>query len=243
ALACAAFTALTGCGSGVAPPSPAFSGGFERGMLGFNLAGVGEVDPAIVEVPRGSHRHAAKFTLRGHQGRSELIVGGDGGEDNGGTKEFGEGAEGWLGFSVDILRMDYGPPRFFNLIMQFKGEGEGSPNFAMQLADRGGERGIWTSGNAMGHSRFLAPISSRRWHRVELNFRASNHRAGFYRLFLDGRLIDQRHGVSMIPPGRQRAYIKLGLYRDGLDLDRISSTLVDSVRIGRLRRDVAVTGR
>jgi hypothetical protein len=243
ALACGAFATLTGCSDGVVPPSPSFRSGFERGFDGFNLAGVGEVDPKVVEVPRGTHQHAAKFELRGHQGRSELIVGGDGGEDNGATIEFGEGDERWLGFSFDVLRMDWGPPRFFNLIMQFKGEGEGSPNFAIQLARRGGDRGIWTSGNAMGHSRFLAPVSARRWHRVELNFRASDHGAGFYRLFLDGRLIDRRHGVSMIPPGRQRAYIKLGLYRDGLDLDRPSATLVDSVRIGHLRTDVLDSGR
>jgi hypothetical protein len=241
-LACAAFTDLAGCSDGIVPPSPSFRGGFERGFEGFNLAGVGEVDPKVTEVPRGAHRHAAKFELRGHEGRSELIVGGNGGEDNGGTIEFGDGDEGWLGFSFDILRMDYGPPRFFNLIMQFKGEGEGSPNFAIQLADRGGDRGIWTSGNAMGRSRFLAPVAARRWHRVELNFRASNHGAGFYRLFLDGRLIDQRNGVSMIPRNRQRAYIKLGLYRDGLDLDRPSVTLVDSVSIGHRRADVVASG-
>lgn len=231
-------SSIGGSSEGASPPGRTFQSGFEQGFNGFNLAGVGEVAPTVVEVPPGSGRHAAKFTLRGHQGRSELIVGGDGSEDNGGTIEFGEGAEGWLGFSVDILRMDYGPPRFFNLIMQFKGEGEGSPNFAIQLGQRGRERGIWTSGNAMGRSRFLSPIQMRKWHRIELNFRASSHGAGFFRLFLDGRLIDQRTGVNMIPPGRSNAYIKLGLYRDGTDLDHVSTTLVDSVSLGKRRAAV-----
>jgi hypothetical protein len=240
----AAISALSGStGQGAPPPSGNFQAGFEQGLQGFNLAGVGEVDPRVVETPRGSGEHAARFSLEGSEGRSELIVGGTGDQSNSGTIEFGDGDEGWLGFSFDILHMTYGSPRFFNLIMQFKGEGEGSPNFAIQIGRQGTDRGIWSSGTAMGSSRFLAQVSERQWHRVELHFRASNHGSGFYQLFLDGRLIDRGRRVSMIPPGRRNAYIKLGLYRDGTDLDGTSTTLVDSVSIGRTQASVSGSER
>ena len=243
-LAYAAISAFSGGPSqGVPPPHGTFQAGFEQGFQGFNLAGVGEVDPTVVETPRGSGEHAARFRLEGSEGRSELIVGGTGDQSNSETIEFGDGDEGWLGFSFDILHMTYGSPRFWNLIMQFKGEGEGSPNFAIQIGREGSDRGIWTSGSAMGSSRFLAQVSERQWHRVELHFRASNHGSGFYRLFLDGRLIDQRQRVSLIPSNRRNAYIKLGLYRDGADLNGTSTTLVDSVSIGRTRASVSASGR
>ncbi len=232
-----------GSSQGATLSSGGFHAGFERGLDGFNLAGVGDVDPQVVEVPKGSGEHAAKFTLTGSQGRSELIVGGDGGTGNEETIEFGEGAEAWIGFSFDVLQMRYEPPRYFNLIMQFKGEGEGSPNFAIQLAREGNEQGIWSSGAATDQGRFLAGFSDRHWHRVEIHFRASNHGAGFYALYLDGNLIDQRSGISMIPPGRRHAYVKLGLYRDGTDLDTTSKTLVDSVSIGRTRGAVSSSAR
>lgn len=230
-------------GQGAAPARPIFHAGFERGFEGFNFAGVGDVDPTIVETPGGSGDHAAKFTLEGSQGRSELIVGGSGDNSTDGTIEFGEGDERWLGFSFKILRMNFASPRYWNLIMQLKGEGEGSPNFALQVSGEGDERGIWTSGAAMGHSRFLAPLGLRQWHRIELHFRASNNGVGFYQLYLDGRLIDQRRNVDTIPWYRDRAYLKLGIYRDGDHLDTSSTTLVDDVRLGRTRAAVAASRR
>ena len=117
--------------------------------------------------------------------------------------------------------MVYGHPGAHNLIMQFKSDGEGSPNFGLQLWDYEGDdgisggKGLWSHGDAMGGDRFLAPVSEHAWHDVAIHFRASSHDDGFYEVFLDGSLIDSRSGVSMIVPGRSSAYIKTGLYRNG----------------------------
>lgn len=233
------------CGGSAAGPATARASlfaGFEHGFAGVNLAGVGEVLPTVVERPPGSGKHVCSVVLRGNQNRSEMILGGDGGTDAGRTVEFENGDEAWLSFAVDVIRMHYGRPGVFNLFMQFKGEGEGSPNFALQLGERGGRRGIYSSGPAMGAERLLAPLARRRWHRIELQFRASNRGHGFYRLFVDGRLADRRQGVSMIPPNRRRAYIKLGLYRDGNALPGTSKLLIDSIRLGAKRASASARG-
>ena len=215
------------------PAAPFFSNGFEQGLRGFNLAGVGDVDPTVTAVNASSGGHAARFELRGDQERSELIVGGNGGRSANSTIEFHEGDEAWLGFSFNVRQMVWGRVGVHNLIMQLKSEGTGSPEFALQLSDVRGERGFWSSGGASIVDRFLAPIKPRRWYRALLHFRASNRGNGFFHLYLDGRLIDERSQVSLIEPGERTAYLKLGLYRSGERLPGKSVVLVDAVKLGR----------
>jgi hypothetical protein len=220
------------------PSKPFFSSGFENGLFGFNLAGVGDVDPTVTAASASSGRHSCRFVLRGDQERSELIVGGGGGRSANDTLEFEEGDEAWFGFSFNVRKMVWGRIGIHNLIMQFKSEGTGSPEFALQLSKVGKRRGFWSSGGASVVDRFLAPVEPRRWHRVMFHFRASSHRAGFFRLFFDGRAIDERRHVSLIEPGEQHAYLKVGLYRNGDELNGESVALVDSVKLGRTRASV-----
>jgi hypothetical protein len=209
-----------------------FSNGIEED---FNLNGVGEVLPTVVGVGPDGANQVARFALSDGADRSELILGRNlMGED--GTIRFFEGAEYWYGFSFDIVRMLYGHPGAHNLIMQFKSNGLGSPLFGLQLWDVYGKKGLWTGGPAqeVGHSgeRFLAPVSEHRWHHVRIWFRASEHGDGFYRVYLDGKLVDRRDHTTMIEPGRNFAYIKTGLYRNGGQLPGKSVLLVDSAELG-----------
>jgi hypothetical protein len=135
--------------------------------------------------------------------------------------------------------MDYGFPGAHNLIMQFKGEGDGSPEVGLSLWDTDGQKGFYSAGDAMDHERFLAPAPERQWHDVAMRIRASDDGSGFYRVFLDGQLVDARSHVSTIPPGRRSAYIKLGLYRNARELQGNSSILIDSVALGQTRQSVA----
>jgi hypothetical protein len=222
-------------------PSPVsallLDAGFENGLSNWNTAGVGEVVPSVVSDIVRSGSAAAKFELTGSQNRSELILGGDGtGAFN--PVEFTEGSEYFYGFSFNIQSMVYGHPGAHNLIMQFKSDGTGSPNFGLQLWDyagdngTGGGRGLWSSGDAMGGDRFLAPVAERQWHDVVIHFRASSQESGFYELFVDGSLIDSRSGVSMIVPGHSYAYIKNGIYRNGGTIPGTSQLRVDAAKLG-----------
>ena len=156
--------------------------------------------------------------------------------------EFVEGDEYWFGFSFYIQSMIYGHPGAHNLIMQFKSNGEGSPNFGLQLWDFNGERGLWSAGSAMqvGDSgeRFLAPVAEDVWHDVQIHFKASSRGAGFYEVFLDGTLVDSQSGVSMIVPGRTSAYIKDGLYRNGEEIPGTSDLRLDAAKLGETRESV-----
>ena len=78
----------------------------------------------------------------------------------------------------------------------------------------------------------LSPVSERAWHDVAIHFKASSHGAGFYEVYLDGKLVDSRTGVSMIVPGHSFAYIKTGLYRNGETAPGTSELLVDAGRLG-----------
>lgn len=222
--------------------TPRLAAGFEEGLRGWNIAGVGEVVPTVVGGDARTGRKACRIVLTGRQERSELILGGNGGGSAGNEIEFGEGGEGWYGFSFKILRMVYGHPGAHNLIMQFKSDGTGAPNFGLQLWNYAGEKGLWTGGLsqqiAHGGERFLAPLAKGRWHDVQLHFRASSHGAGSYRLFLDGRLVDSHRHVSMIVPGHSSAYIKTGLYRNGDQIPGGSEILLDSVKLGPTRESV-----
>jgi Polysaccharide lyase len=224
-----------------APASETLEAGFEDGLANWNTAGVGEAVPTVVGGEVRSGLHSGRVVLTGTQHRSELILGGDGGDGTDGMVEFHEGDEYFYGFSFCIDSMVYGHPGAHNLIMQFKGDDEGSPSFGLQLWDYEGDdgeyaadpKGLWSHGPSMGGDRFLAPVAEHVWHDVVIHFKASSTEAGFYELFLDGRPIDARGGVSMIAPGASYAYIKDGLYRNGDSIPGTSEIHLDDAKLGR----------
>ena len=135
--------------------------------------------------------------------------------------------------------MVYGHPGGHNLIFQFKGSPDnGSPNFGLQLWDYEGDdgvsggRGLWTHGDAAGGDRFLGPVAEHEWHDVQIHFRTSTVGAGFYETFLDGRLVDQRSGVSIIGEGAETVYIKDGIYRNGETVSGTSELRLDAAKLG-----------
>jgi len=188
------------------------------------------VVPTVVgDVVRAGTRSAA-VVLTGSQNRSELTLGGNGGGS--GTIGFSEGDERYYGFSFNVLEMTYGRAGAHNLVMQLKSDGEGSPAFGLQLWDSAGRRGLWSHGRAMGGDRYLAPIAHGAWQDVVVHFRASSQDAGSYELYLNGQLLDARHGVSTIVPGHHMAYIKNGIYRNGAEIPGRSDIRLDAARLG-----------
>jgi Polysaccharide lyase len=223
--------------------------GFENGLYNWNTAGVGESTPSVVDDSVRSGGWAGKVVLTGSEDRSELILGGNGGGSTNGMIEFHEGDEYWYGFSFNIISMVYGEPGAHNLIMQFKGDDDGSPAFGLQLWDYEGDdgeyadnpKGLWSHGPAMDGDRFLAPVNEGAWHDIAIHFKASAVGAGFYELYLDGTLIDSRSGVSMIADGASYAYIKDGLYRNGGEIPGTSELRLDAARLGHSMSDVAAS--
>jgi hypothetical protein len=216
--------------------------GFEENLLNWNTAGVGEVIPSVTTSIAREGSKACRFLLTGNQNRSELILGGNGGGSTAGEVDFYEGAEYWYGFSFYIQQMVYGQPGAHNLIMQFKSEGTGSPEFGLQLWDWRGEKGLWTGGPSQEvdgtGERYLAPVSEQAWHDVQIHFRASSVGAGFYEIFLDGQLVDAQTGVSMIAPDHASAYIKDGLYRNGGTAPGTSEIFLDAAKLGETQASV-----
>jgi len=213
-------------------PGLVYASGFEEGLNGWNTAGVGEVVPTVVGGNVRAGSKACRVYLTGSQNRSELILGGNGSGSALNSKEFYEGAEYWYAISVDVLRMTWGHPGAHNLFMQFKSDGEGSPNLALGLWDYNGKKGLWTEGDATGGNRYLAPFSEGTWHDVQVHFRASSRGEGFYQVYLDGQLVDSRQNVSTIVPGHTYAYIKDGLYRNGGTNPGTSELLLDQAKLG-----------
>jgi hypothetical protein len=221
--------------------------GFEQGLLNWNTAGVGEAIPTVVNDVVRTGGSSGRVIVTGTQHRSELILGGTGGGSTQGMIEFHEGDEAFFAFSFYIGEMEYGRPGAHNLIMQFKGDDDGSPNFGLQLWDYEGDeaeyednpRGLWSHGPSMGGDRFLALAPERSWHDVVIHFRASAVDAGFYEVYLDGRLVDSRSGVSMIPDDASHAYIKCGLYRNGDEIPGTSEIRLDAARLGSTPSSVA----
>jgi len=204
--------------------------GFENGLKNWNIGGVGDVVPTVVsDVVREGSRSAA-VVLTDSQDRSELTLGGSGGGT--GTIKFNEGDELYYGFSFNVREMVYGRPGAHNLVMQLKSDGEGSPNFGLQLWDYQGKRGLWSHGDAMGGDRFLRPIAHGAWQDIVVRFRASSLGTGFYELFLNGELVDARSGVNIIVPGRAYVYVKNGIYRNGAAIPGRSDIRLDAGRLG-----------
>lgn len=237
-----------GIGGSGPPPPPLVEATFADGLVGWSAAGVGEVLPRVLPGPGLGGEPAARFRLTGEENRSELIFGGDGGPGTAGTREFSEGAEYWYGFAFYIGQMIWGHPGSQNLIMQLKSEGTGAPNLGLQLWDWRGEggapggRGLWSEGVAMSvdgdEHRFLAPVSEREWHQVQVHFRASSQGEGAYEVFLDGTLVDAASGVSTIVSGHTSAYIKNGLYRDGEVIPGTSELWLRGGKLGESRQSV-----
>ena len=59
-------------------PTPLLDAGFESGLTGWSTAGVGDAMPGVTGSIVRSGSKSAKFLLTGSQGRSELILGGNG---------------------------------------------------------------------------------------------------------------------------------------------------------------------
>lgn len=173
--------------------------------------------PRVTRGMVGDGRTSRLIRISGEEPGSELILGDPG---TGSPTEITEGAEYALSFSFNIGSMAYGEPGADNVMVEFLGDGGETGAFGLQLwqnaiADPTGVgRGLWASGEATGGSRFLAPLSERAWHEIEIEFRASAQGAGFYAVFLDGELVDVRGGVSLIPAGSAAAQIGIGLVRD-----------------------------
>lgn len=219
---------------------PLVDAGFEDGFLGWNMNGVGDVEPTIVgDLTRAGSR-SSRVVLTGSQDRSELMLDGEGSALGSGTVQFYEGDEYHYAFSFNVRSMVYGRPGAHNLLMQFKSDGTGSPNFGLMLWDYDGKRGLWSHSEAMGGDRYLAPISHDRWHDVRIHFRASRAGEGFYRLYLDGALIDARDNVSMIRTDRTFGYIKTGLYRNGGQIPGTSEIRLDSGLLGETAEQATV---
>ena len=229
-------------------PSPLLDAGFESSLVGWNTAGVGEVIPTVTTDTVRTGTRSGRVILTGSQNRSELILGGNGSGSTSGTRRFFEGDEYWYGFSFYINSMVYGRPGAHNLIMQFKSADSGSPAFGLQFWNYDGDddqyaahpKGLWSHGTSMGGDRFLAPVAEHAWHDVVIQFRASGTGSGFYRLYLDGKPIDTRSGVSMIVPGAPHAYIKNGLYRNGGNIPGTSEIRLDAARLGTSLSSVAL---
>ena len=216
--------------------------GFEENLNGWNTAGVGEVVPTVTSSLANEGSKSCRVVLTGNQNRSELILGGSGTGSIAGEVDFHEGDEYWYGFAFYIQQMVYGKPGAHNLIMQFKSDGTGSPNFGLQLWNVNGKKGLWTGGPAQevnhGGERFLAPLTEQAWHDVQIHFKASSVGAGFYEVFLDGNLVDSQTGVSMIVAGHASAYIKDGLYRNGGTAPGTSEIFLDSAKLGETQASV-----
>ena len=230
-------------------PAPLLESGFESGLTGWNTAGVGEVTPTVASDVVRTGSKSGKVILTGSQNRSELILGGNGSGSTSGTRRFVEGDEYFYGFSFYIESMVYGRPGAHNLIMQFKTADTGSPAFGLQFWNYAGDngqyksnpKGLWSHGTSMGGDRFLAPVAERAWHDVQIHLKASATGKGFYEVYLDGKLIDSRSGVSTMVAGGPHAYIKNGLYRNGGNIPGTSEIRLDSARLGPSLASVALS--
>lgn len=173
--------------------------------------------------------------LDGDESQAELALG----EGEAGGFQVHEGGEYALSFSFYIETMAYGAPGAPNLIMALQSDAAAVPAFGLQLLEQptasgaaGEERGLWSSGEAMGGDRFLSPVEERAWHDVVVRFRASSRGDGFYEVLLDGRTVDARSGVDLISPGSNSAQIELGLFRDGELVQGTSELRLGGVGLG-----------
>jgi len=216
-----------------APPGPHLVADFENGLEGWSTAATSEVTPRLVGGIVRDGERSSLVRLTGTRSRSQLVLGGDGGEVDEGTVQIHEGDELAFAFSFYIQAMTYGEPGVDNAILRLKSDASESPAFDLQLWDSAlGERGLWSSGDAVGGDSFLAPVGERVWHDAIVHFRASSLGTGFYAVYLDGELVDARDTVSLIAPGSSHAQIEVGLHRDGAQVPGTSEIRIDAARLG-----------
>ncbi len=221
----------------VAPLAPHLVADFENGMEGWSTAAASDVAPTVVGGVVRDGERSSLVRLTGTRSRSQLILGGDGGESEEGVVQIHEGDEYAFAFSFYIQTMAYGEPGVDNAILRLKSDASETPAFGLQLWDpvaggQDGERGLWSSGEAVGGDRFLAPVPEQEWHDAIVHFRASSQGAGFYAVYLDGELVDAREAVSMIAPGSSYAQIEVGLYRSGAQVPGTSELRIDAAKLG-----------
>lgn len=150
-----------------------------------------------------------------------------------------EGDEYAYAFSFHIQPDAYRAPGEDNLILRFADQADESHSLGLQLWDDGGtQRGLWTSGDAMGGERFLAPISEGAWHEVVLYFQASSEGDGLYLLLLDGEPIDTRAWVSLIDSAGSYGLLEAGLFREGERVDDATEILFGPARLGETLESV-----
>lgn len=182
--------------------------------------------PASVPVERGG-------------GPSGPIGAGAGEGAPGGAIEVAAGEEGALSLSFLAQPSAYRAPEEENLIMRFVGAAGEEPFFGLQLWDDGsGRHGLWSSGDAMGGTRFLAPLVDGERHQVVVDFRASSEGDGFYLVLLDGEPIDARAFVSLIGPGQESTLADVGLFRDGERVTETSEVLFGPLELGETLESV-----
>jgi Polysaccharide lyase len=221
----------------VVPMTPHLVADFENGMSGWTTAATSEVTPRLVGGIVRDGERSSLVRLTGTRSRSQLILGGDGGEADEGVVQIHEGDEYAFAFSFYVQTMTYGAPGVDNAILRLKSDASETPAFGLQLWDpvvggQDGERGLWSSGEAVGGDRFLAPVPEQEWHDAIVHFRASSQGAGFYAVYLDGELVDAREAVSMIVPGSSYAQIEVGLYRSGGQVPGTSEIRIDAAKLG-----------
>jgi len=222
----------------VAAPSPQLVANFENGLQGWSTSAIDDVDPTVEPGIVRDGEKSSVIRLSGDQSSSQLILGGDGGSSGAGTVQIHEGDEYAFGFSFYIETMAYGVPGADNLVMRLKSDADDEPAFGLQLWDLPGypweasQRGLWSSGEAVGGDRFLVAVPERVWHDVAIRFKASSQGEGFYELYLDGQLVDARDAVSLIAPGSSYAQIEVGLFRDGDRVQGDSEIHLDAAKLG-----------
>lgn len=215
------------------PPAPHLVADFENGLEGWSTAATSEVTPRLVGGIVRDGERSSLVRLTGTRSRSQLVLGGDGGRGDEDVVQIHEGDEYAFAFSFYVQAMTYGEPGVDNAILRLKSDASESPAFGLQLWDSTlGERGLWSSGDAVGGDRFLAPAEEQIWHDVIVHFRASSLDAGFYAVYLDGELVDARDTVSVIAPGSSYAQIEVGLFRDGAQVPGTSEIRIDAARLG-----------
>lgn len=164
------------------------------------------------------------------------FVAGAGGPVDVSEVQIREGNEYALAFYFYLEETAFAGPGTDNLIVQFRSDASDARSLDLQLwenADFGAiSRGLWSSGEAVGGDRFLAPLAEDVWHDAIVHFKASGEGAGFYEIYLDGQLVDARTGVSLIAPDSSYAQVELGLFRDGAPVAETSEVLIDEARLG-----------
>jgi hypothetical protein len=218
--------------SGSTPPSlqPLWTGGFEnnefRGFVAapWNFDGSG---PPVAEAAPGRvGKSAARFTLGKGARRQELVAG----YNEHDAVTFGEGDDRYFSFSTRFAT-DWPSVSTWQLVAQWKADGQGSPPIAMFAGAHGTSRvqlvgaGWPGAGGKEGHD--LGPLVRGRWIDwvVHIKFSTRQERA-LVEVWRDGALVARQRGWrpsfggeragsqgATLRKGRT-SYLKFGIYRD-----------------------------